>query len=294
MSVYEVKMVRPYVYYDERYPSHWIAKAVAKRMANALKKVGFKIVNAEEVRDLMQEALRTPLREEIVIVFSQDVVPDILVDNPSSPTANSLLRRFLNRGHSIVWMGDVPLLHVGFNDGRKQSLTPGVVQHVLGLSPEIPNVKAPVRHTYLGWILQLPIWVGTRPHKGLAPGISGVGFHHLSLSSHGVHAFIVSYYGQTPFWHPVSGFIRLYDMMLNRSEVLSDEIIRGIVNVVFRNPLVSIQKSLDKLYERVREIEESLNTKFETLRSELDNLGKILDKILKLAEEKSKARKTSG
>jgi len=82
--------------------------------------------------------------------------------------------------------------------------------------------------------------------------------------------------------------------MLNRPEVLSDEIIRGIVNVVFRNPLVLIQKSLDKLYERVREMEEGLNTKFGTLRSELDNLGKILDKILKLAEEKSKTRKASG
>ena len=185
-------IMRPYVYYDERYPSHWINPDVAKRIANSLENIGFKVIDADETKKLMENAIMSSLGEEIVIVFAQDVVPEKLVDNPSSPTANSLIRRFLNNGHSIVWMGDIPLLHVGFSNGEKRSLTNTVVQQVLGLDPNVLHVNASVKHTYFGYMLPLPIWVGTRPHRGLAPNISGIGFIPLSISPHGLMVFMHS------------------------------------------------------------------------------------------------------
>ena len=281
MSVYETQ-IRPYVYYDERYPSHWINKIVAKQIADSLEKNEFEIINADETKNIMQEALKN-VKEEIVIIFSQDVVPEILTDNPSSPTANSLLRRFLNSGHSIVWMGDIPLLHIGFSNGEKRTLTNTIAQQVLGLDPNVSHVNVPVRHTQFGYMLQLPTWIGTRPHKGTAPNIRGIGFIPLSISTHGVHAFIITYYRSPTGHYALSGFIRLYDMMLDRPEKLRGDIIKGIINIVYRNPLSFIQK-------RVHYLKEDLDTKFNVLKSELDNLGKILDKILELAKGTQKAQ----
>ncbi|OYT30657.1 MAG: hypothetical protein B6U94_06050 [Thermofilum sp. ex4484_79] len=285
--------IRPYVYYDERYPSHWIKPDVARHIAKTLENMGFKVVNADEVKKLMERAIATAqISEEIVIVFSQDVVPEILVDNPSSPTANSLIRRFLNNGHSIVWIGDIPLLHIGFSNGEKRTLTNAVTQQVLGLNPDVPHVSVPVRHTHLGHMFQLPIWIGTRPHKGRAPNVTGVSFIPLSLSRQGAHAFIATYY-RGPVGNAFSGFIRLYDTVLDKPEKLSEDMIRGIVNVVFRNPVLHVWTAIQELQKRVQSMEEDLRTSFNTLKSELDNLSKILEKILKLIEKEKEAKSNS-
>jgi len=277
-------MIEPYVYYDERYPSHWINQDVAKHITKVLENKGFEVIDADETKKLMERAISESLEEEIVVVFSQDVIPEKLVDNPTSPTANSLIRKFLNNGHSIVWIGDIPLLHVGFSNGEKRTLSNTIAQQVLGLDPSVPSVSIPVRLTYYGYMLQLPIWIGTRPHKGLASNISGVRLIPLSVSPYGNHAFIISYYkGHT--MHAFSGFVRLYDMMLDKREKINEDIIRGIINVVFRNPISYVWREVQRLQERVRNIEEDLRTAFSTLKSELNNLGKTLDKILKLIEK---------
>lgn len=275
-------IVKPYVYYDERYPSHWIKLDVARRLVSALESVGFEVIDADETKKLMEKAVATRFKEELVIIFSQDVVPEKLVDNPSSPGANSLIRKFLNNGHSIVWMGDIPLLHIGFSKGEKRTLTNIIARQVLGLDPNVSFVNVPVRHTNYGYMFQLPTWIGSRPHKGA----SGVGFIPLSISSYGVHAFILTYYKGASGHYTLSGFIRIYDMELDKPEKLSDDMIRGIINVVYRNPVFHVWMVMQKLQKRIYRVEEDLKTSFNTLRSELDNLGKILDKLLKLAENK--------
>ena len=288
--------IRPYVYYDEKYPSHWISPDVAKRIASLLESMEFEVVNADETKKLMEKAITASLREEIVIVFSQDVIPEKLVDNPSSPTANSLIRRFLNNGHSVVWLGDIPLLHVGFSNGEKRTLTNVIAQQVLDLNPNIPSVSVPVRHTWFGYMLQLPTWVGTRPHKGLTSRTDRTKFTPLSISSHGVHAFIVSYYKgpvDTEFPFTFSGFIRVYDMVLDKTEKLSENMIRGIVNVVFRNPMFHTWIVVQEMQKRIHNLEEELRISFDTLKSELDNLGKILNQILKLVKKGAKPKSQS-
>lgn len=276
--------IKPYVYYDEKYPSHWISPDVAKHITSLLESMGFEVIDADETKKLMEKAIATTPREEIVIVFSQDVIPEKLVDNPSAPTINSLIRRFLNNGHSIVWLGDVPLLHIGFNNGEKRTLTNSVVQQVLGLDPNIPNVSASVRHTIYGYMFQLPTWIGTRPHRGA----SGVYLLPLSISTHGVHAFIISYYRTQTGHFTLSGFIRLYDMVLDKREKLSQDMIRGIVNFVFRNPMLYIWTEIQEIRKKAHNLEEELRTSFDTLRSELDNLGKIINQILELVKKGAK------
>lgn len=114
--------VKPFVYYDERYPTSWIADNSAKQIVEFLEKRGFEVIDATDLKRVVTDYASKPYSEEAVIVFSRDVVPDVILDNPTNPTANSPLRRCLNAGHSIVWLGDIPLFYVGYSDGRKQKL----------------------------------------------------------------------------------------------------------------------------------------------------------------------------
>lgn len=167
---------------------------------------------------------------------------------------------------------------------RKFTNTAG---RVLELSPNVSPVNVPVRLTFYGYMLQLPVWIGMKPHKGLAPTVSGVLYlTPLSMSAYGVHAFIISYYrvpldaGRTFLF---SGFIRIYDTKLNINE-LGEDVIKGIVNATFRAPLYYVH-TLTQIQKRISHLEENLHSSFNTLKSELDNLSKILDKILKLIEK---------
>ena len=277
--------IDPYVYYDKRYPSHWIKPEVSEYMAGILRDMGFRVINADEAKKLMKNATKSS--KEIVVVFSQDVIPEKLLDNPSSPTSNSLIRRFLNNGHSVIWLGDTPLLYVGFSNGEKRSLATAFIQKVLSLDPNIANAKIHVRHTLYGHLLQLPMWMGAKPHRGTGT----VGFIPLSISIHGIHAFIASYYKAPTGHYAFSGLIRLYDMILDSQEKLNQNMIRGIVNAVFRNYVFHLWAELNETQKNLHELNEELKTSFNTVKSELDNLGKILDQILKLAKEKAESQR---
>ena len=209
-----------------------------------------------------------PHSEEAVIVFSRDVVPDVILDNPTNPTANSPLRRYLNAGHTIIWLGDIPLFYVGYSDGRKQNLSNNACQNVLGLNPP-HHVSYKVRLTFYGLMYNLPEWAGNRPHPH--PGATiGVEFTPLALSWHNnqrvYHGFIVSY-ARSPF----SGFIRIYDF--NMRKPLAPEYLEALYTIaVIRNPIGYLIQEIHKLDER-------LETKFKTLKSEVDSLVEYLKKI---------------
>jgi len=263
-----------YTYYDERYPTSWISKDVGEQIAKYLEKMRFTVVNADELRKVIDNGIREA-DKEITIVFAQDVVPSILLDNPSNPTVNSLLRKFLNVGHTVVWMGDVPLYYVGFEDGRKQT-TPNACQSVLSISANFQQVSNKVRLTFHGKLYGLPEWIGLRPHIGIASG-SGLRTIPLALSIHGTqivnHAFIVSYTGDD-----FSGFIRIYDFALNK--LPSKEYLEGLYRIAStRDPIRLLYERFELLERSLKELRELLETKYNTLKNELDNLGKFLESI---------------
>lgn len=270
-----------FIYYDEEYPTSWISRKASKQIADFLSKYGFKQVNAAELGKVMEEGVRKHLEQgEVVIVFSQDVVPDSILDNPESPTSNSLLRRFLDSGHSIVWVGDIPLYYVGTAE-RKITVGDNGRQNVLGLTQPINNLPSPrfVRPVGVGMQLGLPPWQGQRPMQYTStpashrPQVVALGIHPFEASS-SYHAFFARY---TPTNHSeFSGFIRIYDMVI---EKLTDEQLFGILSSALRYNINSIA------YRDLEQLTQSINSKFDTLKSEVENIiSPKLDEILEKLE----------
>ncbi len=264
-----------YVYYDEKYPYSWVPHNIAKIIARELEKFDFEAIDASNLKNILNEGSRTT-DKEYVVVFAQDVVPDLILDNPNNPTANSLLRTFLNAGHSVVWIGDIPLYYVGMPD-RKIN-TPNAMQNVLGVPSSFINTNKPVSLTTDGITLGLPVWIGRRPHqKGAAPS-----YIPLATAIDNVqyaHAFIMSYK------QSASGFIRIYDFPISKADLITEQFIRGIISVATRDLVTPIWSEIKILSNRVSKIAEELDTKFSTLKSEVDSLKTIVNEILKLEKE---------
>lgn len=272
-------MVRLYVYYDEKYPTHWVSREVSEIITDYLSKYEFEVINAKELSVVMKDSLNynTP---EVVIVFSQDVMPETVLDNPTSPTANSLIRQFLNYGHSIIWIGDVPLFHVGFENGEVRTLGNVPQQNVLGLKgAQMLSTSRIARPTHLGYLFGLPSWSGQRPTPSSTittpPYIIPLA---INLSdSVNPHGFIARYQELIHY----AGFIRIYDFVIDSLKKINKQLLRGLLNVALRNQLILIEK-IKKHFENLFE------AKFNLLKSEIENLSPKLDKILEFIKSKSK------
>ena len=259
-----------YVYYDENYGTSWVGHDKAREIVEYLKNYQFKEVDAKRLSKVMSDAVQRGLAaRETVVVFSLDVVPDTVVDNPSSPSSNSLFRKFLNVGNTIIWIGDIPLCYVGTPE-RKITLGNQAQQAVLGLNPNVSTLPEPgklVRLTLHGLLFGLPSWQGIRPTQrptSTPPYFINLAF---SLPEQQIHAYIATYIpGEA-----LSGFIRIYDFNIGKLRKLDEALLEGIVNIAFRNPLRFLRQRIDQLSIRI-----------EALKSELDSLGPKLDEILSI------------
>lgn len=104
------------VYFDERYPVSWVSFPFAKEVREFSEILGFKTLNAEQLKYFFEEKIKTGA-EKTLVIFSQDVVPDTVVG--TSPKMKSLIRKYLNAGGTILWFGDVPFYFVGHKNGNK-------------------------------------------------------------------------------------------------------------------------------------------------------------------------------
>ncbi|MHA1859754.1 MAG: hypothetical protein ACTSVF_01480 [Candidatus Asgardarchaeia archaeon] len=100
-------MTKTVVYFDERYPSSWIDKdRWGKKIVEYMESKGFEKKDAEELKSWLKERLKGKDSYETVVVFSQDMVPETVLSSLNSP--NDLIRRYLDAGGRIVWIGDHP------------------------------------------------------------------------------------------------------------------------------------------------------------------------------------------
>ena len=99
------------VYYDENYPWTWAGSAPLW-VRDVLAADGYDIVDAAGLRTWMDDRISDGL--PAVVVFSQDVAPDTVLEEQSSQCT---LRRYLDAGGKIVWFGDVPLYYQGHAGG---------------------------------------------------------------------------------------------------------------------------------------------------------------------------------
>jgi len=292
-------MLQGFVYHDITYPSSWISKkasrAVSQFFTSAYK---FTRVNAKELGVLM-EKMPEP-STEIVVVFSQDVVPDTVVDKSASPTPNSLIRQFMNRGNTVIWLGDIPLLHLGMASGEKKSLPTSINRtvfytNVITADFQLPDSmlapKGNLRITALGSQLGLRIlWDSWRPLPQPPVAIPPPSaFFSLAECSIGNQIRPVSYiYNYTG--NGLSGFVRVYDCKL---EEISQEFLEQLADLIFyRNPS-GMQMIIENTREEITSLSEKLDARFQALKSDIDGVGKKISQLHDILQEVRKPKKES-
>lgn len=98
------------VYHDGNYPTQWIEKSNAALIANHMESNGFTKVNADMLKDWVELQLKSATASKAVVVMAQDVAPDTVFDVTRT---DCLIRKFLDAGGRVVWIGDVPFFYRG-------------------------------------------------------------------------------------------------------------------------------------------------------------------------------------
>jgi hypothetical protein len=173
------------VYYDKGRATSWIDDAAGEVLADELERMGFNIVNAVELRQRLENAVRNNEAGNYVVVFARDVVPHDVFDvvNKNAPQlpqtgianlrsdippdtlyAETPLVKFLHRGGNIVWLGDVPFWYVTNPQKPTETLQLWIWPHinffaVLGVAQVFSNIPQP---TYED-LADLGAWLSKRP-----------------------------------------------------------------------------------------------------------------------------------
>ena len=96
------------VFYDPRYPSSMVLGHDA--LAKALReRGGYEVMDAERLREWMLAGIEAGAAGS-VCVMAQGIAPDTVAETPSSACT---LRRFMDRGGRVVWIGDIPFFYQG-------------------------------------------------------------------------------------------------------------------------------------------------------------------------------------
>jgi len=152
------------VYYDSRYDSSWVSPEISEKIKDYLVKRDFSVLNAAKLESFMQSFLNGEI-ETPIVVFSMDKAPDTILD---SIDANSLVRKFLDAGGKIVWIGDIPFWHIGKKKTEEKNLKyyqNGAHMAILGINTVIRTASSePVRITCIGKRMGIKyLWSGVRP-----------------------------------------------------------------------------------------------------------------------------------
>jgi len=239
------------------------------KITEFLTRRGFKEIDTGDLTTIMADGIKTP-DTDIIIVFSHDIIPDKILDNPSSPSSNSLFRRFLNVGHTIIWLGDVLAYYVGFpGKGTKPLPQPQTITGLIGITPptRVDDRLVLVKPTLWGLLLGVKLWMGKRPHQiKVSPGVNLIP---LAVSREGMHGYV---YSPTPLASALSGIVRLYDFPIT-SDALSDEMLESIFNIDVRKSLRDNVITLTRCFDILRtEVDEKLGEKLDRIFEEIKKL----------------------
>jgi hypothetical protein len=160
-------MTELFVYYDPEYDpdctSSFISENVSRIIVDFLTNKQFQRVDAVQLGQMMLSVVRQET-DKVVIVFAQDVAPDTVLDD-LAPTA--LVRQYLDRGGSAVWIGDIPFFYQAKKNGEDQDKNwwqKGGPANILGINPVFPVQVPRTSITRAGSKQGLSVpWTGIRP-----------------------------------------------------------------------------------------------------------------------------------
>lgn len=145
---------RKVVYRDQTYADGtWVLPAASNQIANQLETKGFRRLSATQLSDWMKTTIAENTSKGTVVVFSQDTAPVTVVDFRSKAC---LLRKYLEQGGNIVWLGDVPFYWLGHSKtntvdfnmklrerGFREEWGISGCYNILGVPPAILDFDAP-------------------------------------------------------------------------------------------------------------------------------------------------------
>jgi len=116
-------------YWDDDYPTHWIAEADTIAVRDALEAGGYEVLNAAQLKTWMDARVADGVAS--VVVFCKDVGPDTVCE---TNTAECTLRRYLNAGGKIIFYGDIPFYNQGNPGGVETNWGTGGSIGILGFN----------------------------------------------------------------------------------------------------------------------------------------------------------------
>ena len=98
-------------------------------MRDDLSAAGYRVVNADELKDWMDGHIADGKLS--VVVMSQDLFPGTVAE---SQDANCTVRRYLDAGGKIIFYGDIPFYNFGNPDGTETNWGDGGAPPILGFN----------------------------------------------------------------------------------------------------------------------------------------------------------------
>lgn len=98
------------VYFDKKYPTSW-TKNICKKASEWLSEQDFAVLGAVPLRSWMKERISKKTAQESVVIFANYIIPNTVFEDG---TPNILVRKYLDNGGRVIWMGDIPFWYQGF------------------------------------------------------------------------------------------------------------------------------------------------------------------------------------
>jgi hypothetical protein len=123
--------VRRAVFHDRRYPGSWVNGVQSAIGREYFNQRGYTGLDADQLKNWMRDRISDG--QPSIVLFMHDVAPDTVVE---TVTADCTLRRYLEAGGRVVWVGDVPLWYTGRRNGQVTRLMARGSRSVLGFNAD--------------------------------------------------------------------------------------------------------------------------------------------------------------
>jgi len=206
------------VFYDKNVGTSWIDIKVSEKVRKFFVKKGFNSLNAAELNRWMQEVIDRG-KKNCIVVFTQDKFPAFLLNRKGNTSL--LIRRYLDSGGNIIWMGAWP--RISARDFKE----------IFGfLPPEVGKKGKSVKITTVGKKTNFKNgWISKAPalRKNVDIVFTGYGKDFAS-------AWIKLYTSK-------SGFVRLWDTYLKKIDKQKLKILLSLASGEWKFDFINIEVS---------------------------------------------------
>jgi hypothetical protein len=137
-SLTEARLEKRY-FIEENHAINHVANLL--NLTNYLDHSGFNSLNATQLADWMKTKIASGTAPDSCLIMIMGNVPDTIADSPSN---NTLIRRYLDAGGRVTWVGDVPFFFQSRINGTATYWGPFGASSILGVDVKVWDFKSTV------------------------------------------------------------------------------------------------------------------------------------------------------